>query len=178
MKDVLTEKSFQKLCDCKCEVFSVGSLARLLGCHYAKAKSLMFLTNNVFYQKRKGNPSLLVAKKLEVLQVIRKILDGDGVIPEKEYLEYPRNLICILFCGEIPNWVREQEVLQAVSQLNSKGRVLMEALYQERLSKRQVQKKLEITQDKFKILEQNSLRCLLQSLESGKRGGVDSVHSY
>lgn len=175
MSTVLTEKSFQRLQNCKCDVISADPLSRTLRCHYKEAKSLMFLTNNVFYKRRKGNQPILVAKTEEILKVIQKICKEDGIIPEKEYLEYPRNLICILFCGTIPSGVTEQDVLQAVSQLNAKSKSLVESLYCERMSKKQVQKKFGLTRDGLKRLEQESFACLLQSLE---RRGCCFVSGY
>lgn len=163
---VLTEKSFQRLQNCKCDVISADPLFRTLRCHYKEAKSLMFLTNNVFYKKRKENQPMLVAKTEEILEVIQKVRqENGGMIPEKRYLTYPRNLICILFCGTIPSWVTEQDVLQAVSQLNAKSKQLVESLYCERMSKKQAQKKFGLTKDGMKRLEQESFACLLQSLE-------------
>lgn len=166
MSIILTEKSFQKLQNCKCDVISADPLSRILKCHYKEAKSLMFLTNNVFYKKRKGNQPMLVAKTEEILEVIQKVRqEHGGIIPEKECLAYPRNLICILFCGTIPSWITEQNILQAVSQLNAKSKQLVESLYCERMSKKQAQKKFGLTKDGMKRLEQESFACLLQSLE-------------
>ena len=165
MSTVLTEKSLQRLQDCRCDVISADPLSRTLVCSYKEAKSLMLLTNNVFYKKRKGNQAVLVAKTEEILEVIRKVIANGGTIPKKEYLEYPRNLICILFCGTVPHWVKEQDVLQAVSRLDSKSKILVESPYSERVPKKQVQREFGFNRDRFKTLEQSSLTNLLLSLE-------------
>ena len=167
---ILTEKSLQRLQGCKCDVISADPLARTLRCHYKEAKSLMFLTNNVFYKKRKGNQPILVAKTKEILEEIQKVLQDGGTIPEKEYLEYPRNLICTLFCGTIPSWVTEQDVLQAVSQLSPDSKTLVKSLYCERMSKKQAQKRCGLTRDGLKRLEQESFVRLLQRLGQNKKG--------
>lgn len=161
---MVTEKGFQRLSECRCRVISRDSLARTLGCCDSEAKSIMFLTNNVFYEKRRCNHLVLVAKRTEILQVLRNLLKNGGHVPRKSKLEYPRNLICTLFCGDVPSWLEEQSVLEAVSRLSPQGKVLVESLYCEEKGKRQIAKQFGIKQEEFKVLEQACFKSLLQDL--------------
>lgn len=162
----------KKLNECKSNLVTIESLASLLNCSAKEARSLMFLTDNVFCnEKRSGN--CLVAKRKEVLKVVMKLLEeGRMEVPEKRRLEYPRNLLCILFCGEVPARLTEKECLAAISQGSQKSQEFLEGFYRDRKSKRQLQKQLGITVAELFLLEQDSLSCLKRRLTRKEIGVV------
>lgn len=172
---MLTETSIQRLRKCRCELYQSTTLAAMIGCSCADAKSLMMLTNNVFYTKTRRNYRVLVVRKNDLLGVITDIVRQGGEIPEKRDLEYPRNLICIVYKGEVPSDLRESDVLKAVSLLGEKQKFVIEGLYRYRYNRASLVKELHEGAEVFRFLEDSAfqdLGRLLKEPEFMERKGV------